>query len=155
MIIKLFGCGFLLLAASLVPLFKLRKERRRLALLEGWIDFLILVKSEIEYRMTPLSILLKKTDPEFIKLLGAEEKSLDGYLAASKKDLDEDSMESLSCLILAFDSSYREDLLSACDKTLSLLSQKRQRLAEELPKEKSGLFSISLLVAALAILLLW
>ena len=155
MIAKLFGCGLLFVASLSASVLKLRKEKRRLALIEGWINFLSFAKSEIEYAATPLSRLLEKTDPAFLELLGAEEKSLDGYLAASEKDLDRESVECLSSLVLSFGLSYREDLLTACKRTLSILSQKKQRLASELPKEKRQTLSISLLAAALAILLLW
>ncbi|MBQ7173287.1 MAG: hypothetical protein IJR88_04140 [Clostridia bacterium] len=155
MLLKICGCGLLFVSALAASVWKLRKARRQLLLLEGWIDFLTFVRGEIGSRMTPLFRILEATDPAFFELLGAKEKRLEDYLCASEKDLDRDSLEALSSFAAACETSYRADLLASCDRALFTLSQKRQELASELPKEKRRTFSISLLAVGLVILLFW
>lgn len=155
MIAKLFGCGLILAAAFAASLQKIKKEKRRLAIYDLWISFLSMAKSEIGYNLTPAAGLAKKIDPAFSELLFPCDGSPEGYLAASEKELDRDSFDALSAFLVALGSSYREDLLCACDRALAALEKKRQKLSLDLPQKTRALLSLSFLAAGLAILLLW
>ena len=155
MIGKLSGCALLLLFALGVASLSFGHEKRRLAVLDGWIAFLTLAKAEIECNLTPLKDLIQKADPAFTALLSPRENTLQGYFDASKNDLDQTSRDALAFLLVAFGSQSADDLLVSCSRCLDTLSRKRLELACELPKKKKQRFAFSVSAACLVILLLW
>ena len=155
MIPKLLGCALILVASFAASRLSVGQTKKRLALIEGWIGFLTLAKTEVEYNLTPLNDLLTKTDPSFLKLLDPKENRLESYLEASKKDLDRESYLILSSLVSSFGANFREELLLLCERCLASLSQKRREIAAELPTKKRQSLALSLSAAGLAILLLW
>lgn len=155
--IKLIGV-LLLLSAALFGVFYFHAiERRRLRVLEAWIELIGLIREQIDCFLTPLCDILRLADRQLLSTLSskASPSDLSELLSASAPFLDPDSKRHLSSLVRTLGSGYREDQIRACDYYLSQLRNRREELGGQMPARlKTG--GALILCAAIGIaLLLW
>ena len=152
---KLLG-GVLIIASGLAAsLLGMRRERRKLRVLEAWIDLLSHVRNQIDCYLKPLDEILAKID---VSDFGDPSKSpvtLSSLLASTQNDLGEEEKKLLTSLIREFGGSHREDQLKQCDYYIDQLRNRRQRRAEELTPRIRVTTAICLCASLGAAILLW
>ncbi len=135
-----------------------RKESEALRQNEGMMALLRTVRGQIECFARPIPEILSACERKELDACGyfGEDvpKDLLGVIGQCRR-YDEESVEIVSRFAEEFGRGYREDEVRACDYTLSLLDQRREVLAKELPAKKKRNTVLSVCAAlALALLLL-
>lgn len=135
MSVKLIGGLFLVGSGILTSLLAARQERRKLALLEGWISLLIHIRTQIDCYLATLGDILSALPRDLLSACLCEDKvsSPEELLEKSAPLLDKETYTLLSEFVREVGGCYREEQLRRCDHYISALEAIRQRRKAELP----------------------
>ena len=155
--IRLAGALLVLAMGALAAYGAARAEKRRLEVLEGWVDLIMYIRGQIDCFLTPLDEILQNCDRRVLDACLAPEnaRDLETVLAASLPYLDADARHLLERFLREVGTSYREEQLKRCDYYLNALSVLREKRAAELPVRRRLLTSLSLCAAIGTAILLW
>ena len=177
MIFKLLGTLLLLGAGGYISLALNRFERRRLAVLDGYISLLRYIKGQIECYAMPLPDILARADPGMIAAcLGvdptafAEAAFAEAALAEAAREeitplpalvresrlyLEPESERLLTALSGELGAGFRAEQVARCDYYLEALVGQRSKLADALPARLRVGSTICMCCAVAATILLW
>lgn len=156
MLFKLLGCGLLLSAGAFTAYRGVRAEKKRLDVVEAWIDLISELQSQISCYLRPIDEILGEIDKTIKKRLGAPQALTPiELLHASMPSLDRESARYLSTFVREVGGSYREEQLKKCDFCLSALQRQREKQAHELPSRQKLTFTLSILAPLGVAILLW
>ena len=155
--LKLLGGLLILGAGGLSALTLVRFERKRLTVLDGWLDLLLYVRGQIDCYLMPLDDILASADQVLLQACGAETRitSLPALFKLSSIYLDIESRRLLSSFVREIGSTYREEQLKRCDYYLEALRARREKIAAELPARMKMGVTVSLCTAIGIAILLW
>lgn len=154
---KLLG-GLLILAVGGVAAYGTSKyERKRLAVLDGWIDLIVYIRSQIDCYLMPLNEILQCGDRTVLDacMSPANATDLGAILDASSLYLDGERLRLLKNFVQETGSSYREEQLRRCDYYITALRTQREKIASELPARRRLCVTLCLCVACGTAILLW
>ncbi len=133
-----------------------RSASAALTQVEGWISFLRYVKLQVECFSLPISVILKRCDPNIFRgcgyFLDVPPENLE-ELVQRCSVRDETNREIIDGFAKDFGKSYREEQIRRCEYYLSLLEARRNFLVTQLPMKKK-LNSTLCIAGALAIVIL-
>ena len=126
--IKLAGSLLILSAGAVAALGSIRREKRRVNVLEAWIELLSHIRRQIDLYLMPMEEILAHADRALLACLShpSPPYTLKGLLAASRDDLDEETARRLSVWIGECGGSYRDKALKHCDDMLTFLQSQRE-----------------------------
>lgn len=156
-VLKLAGCLLILAAGGAAALFCIRAERRRLEVLDGWIDLIALVRSRIDCYLMPQDAILSSLDAEQLRRCGGTVPctSFPALSQASERFLSRESRRIVGSFAAGIGNGYRDEQVRACDYDLDALRDIRKRTAAELPSRIRVRTALCLTAALGAAILLW
>lgn len=155
--IKLVGSLLILAAGGFAAFGSVNREKKRLRVLEAWIELLSYIRGQIDLYLMPMDDILSHAEQSLLRRLGvsSQTRSLRVCLERTLPDLDDESRRLLSIWIRECGSSYREEELRRCDHTLRALREQRDRLASALPARLKLTVALPLCLSLGTAILLW
>lgn len=147
--LKILGILAVLFAGGIGAFSTVRYERRRLRVLDRWIDMIRYIRVQIDCYLTPLHEILAKFSP------GTSDIDLSSLLDSSRIYLDTDSIRLLESFIREIGGSYREEQLRNCDYCLGELRHKREKVSAELPMRQRLTVTLCACLSIGTAILLW
>ena len=157
MLLKILGICMILGAGGMAACSAVGTERRKLSVLDGWIDLILHIRGQIDCYLTPLEDILIHADP---KLLSAcmgtsKDRTPAELLRRSAPFLDPESNRLLEGFTREIGSSYREEQIKRCDHYLLVLQKNREQLASQLPARIKVSATLCICGALGTAILLW
>ena len=154
---KLLGSLLILCAGGMLAATVRRLERRRLSVLDAWIDLLIYMRGQIDCYLLPLDEILSAADKTLLLACSPAGRtdSLAALLQGALPYLDGEGRLLLVSLVRELGSSYREEQLKRCDYYVHALQICREKVAEALPARLKIGATLSICAAISAVILLW
>ncbi len=154
--LKLLGALLILGVGSLSAFLTARYERRRLSVLDGWLDLILYIRAQIDCYLRPLGEILSTRDAAHLdETLAAPDADLPAILEASSLYLDGDTNHLLEGFVREIGGGYREEQLKHCDYYISALRDHRTRVAAELPSRIRLTVALCICAALGTAILLW
>lgn len=137
--LKLIGGGLIVGSGAYAAYVSSQAERKKLSVLDGWLELLFYIREQIECFLTPQGELLKHASKETLKKCAGNAadapRDLQKLLGTATPYLDSESQQLLTAFLAELGSSYRQEQVRRCDQYLSKLQRIRGELALELPKK--------------------
>ncbi len=155
--IKLLGAALVLSVGVISAFGTVRYEKKRLSVLDGWIDLILYIRAQIDCYLTPLYEILSSSDPALMHACMSPEHETDlgAILRASSIYLDGNSKRLLESFIREIGSGYREEQVKLCDYYISALRTERAKVADELPTRMRLYAALCICVSLGTAILLW
>lgn len=155
--LKFIGCLLILAAGGGAAVLSVRTERRRLEVLDGWIDLIAYVRSRIDCFLMPQDAILASCDRRLILRCGGTLPCADfpALARAAESYLAPESRRQVGSFAEGIGSGYREEQVRACDYYIDALREIRKRQAEALPSRIRVRVALCLTAALGAAILLW
>lgn len=155
--LKILGAFLILSAGALCARTSVQYEKKRIRVIDGWIDLIFYIRSRIDCYLTPLGDILAERQDAITELYVPKKNATDlhAILSASTVYLDGETQRLLTGFVHEIGSSYREEQVRRCDYYITSLRTLRERNAAELPMRMRMSVTISLCIAIGAAVLLW
>ncbi len=155
--LKLLGCLMILSAGGLAAFSAVKYERRKLSVLDGWIDLIFHIRTQIDCYLMPLNEILEGTDRELLHACMGDGAAggLDTLLQNSQLYLGKEARRLLSAFVREIGTSYREEQVKRCDYYIASLRSLREKQMEELPARTRVCVALCLCAAFGIAILLW
>lgn len=124
-------------------------ERRRLRVLDEWIDLIRYIRSQIDCYLTPLSTILDDALHE------SAPTDLSALLSSTAPYLDGEAKRLLVTFTRDIGGGYREEQLKDCDFCIAELRRRREKNAEELPLRQRLSVTLCTCLSVGTAILLW
>ena len=147
--LKLLGVLAMLLSGGIGAWSAVCYERRRLRVLDGWLDMIRHLRSQIDCYLTPICDVLDTLLPPDTA------SDLSSLLSATQLYLDEDTRRLLASFANELGGGYREEQLRHCDFCTAELRRKRERIAAELPARQRLSVTLCACLSIGTAILLW
>ena len=154
---KILGGGLILGTGIAAAFLGVRREKRKLLILDGWIDLISLIRNQIDCYLTPLDEILQKAEP-LISLPQAKEgaaPTLFSLFDATAWGLGEEEKRLINEFVHEIGNGYREDQIQKCGYYLESLRSLRRARAAELSPRIRVMLAVSLCASLGAAILLW
>jgi hypothetical protein len=157
LLIKTLGMGLVLSAGSLAAYSATHFEKRKLSVIDAWIDLILHIRAQIDCYLMPLDEILAGTDEEILKscMCRTPHPDLFNLLEASSPYLIPQAKRLIAAFVKEIGGSYREEQLRRCDYYVNALRMLRQKIADDLPAKTKVCITFSLCLAIGVIILLW
>jgi len=155
--VKLVGTLTLLAVGGAFATSSVQAERRRLSMLDAWIELLLTVRREIDCYLRPIDEILKGCPPSLRHACaaGGNGDTPEELLRDAAPHLDRDAYRLLERFSGEIGSTYREEELRCCDFYIQALRSHRDAVAAEHPARVKLGVTLSLSAALGTIILLW
>ncbi len=153
--LKLTGSLLVLGVGLWAALLKAHREKRRLTLLDAWIDLIAEIRNQIDCYLTPLHEILARADLSAFSLSAQNTKSLSSLLSATREELGEEEVRLLSSFVRRIGNFYREDQVKQCNYYIDHLRELRKKRAAELMPRVRVTLAICLCSSLCVAILLW
>lgn len=155
--LKILGAILIIGMGALAAKTGMTHEKKKLAVLDGWLGLLLYVRGQIDCYLMPLDEILSSADKDLLHAAGAGHPptSWEGLLRAAMPYLGKESARLLTSFTRELGTSYREEQLRRCDYYLVALEKERDRLAATLPARLKLCTATSLCTAIGTAILLW
>lgn len=132
-------------------------EKKKLTVIDGWLDLLRFIQEQIDCYLTPVEEMLSVADKTLLKKCHCQrtDRTLEAGLKRSARYLNAEEHRLLSAFVKEIGGSYREEQLKRCDYYRQALLTLRQKQAEELNSKIKLCRGMSVCIAIGAALLLW
>lgn len=153
---KLIGGGMILGVGMATAVFGIRREKRKLTVLDGWIDLISRIRSQIDCYLTPLDEILRTATLN--GLCNTKERgqtSLAELLQATAGGLGEEERRLLGAFVGEIGNGYREDQIQKCNYYLEALRALRRERAAGLSPRIRVLLALCLGASLGTTILLW
>ena len=156
-LIKLLGALLVLSVGGFSAFGTVRYEKKRILVLDGWIDLILYIRSQIDCYLTPLGEILLGTDPDLMRacMSGNGETDLAAMLRSSSIYLDGSTKRLLESFVRKIGGGYREEQIKHCDYYVSALRATKERMSGELPTRIRLYSTVSICTAIGTAILLW
>lgn len=155
--VKLFGVLLILGVGIFASVSAVRYEKRRLAVIDGWLDLIFYIRGQIDCYLTPLNEILLSGDRQLLDACMSPHNATDlhAILRASSVYLDGSAKRLLEGFVREIGSTYREEQVRRCDYYMTALRTQREKLSAELPMRLRLSVTICLCIALGTAILLW
>ena len=156
--LKWIGAVCMMAAGLWTALVMIGRERKRLTVLEAWIELIDHIRTEIDLYLTPLDEALQSAEPTLFKKLGVDSNApieLDTLVKKSEPFWERESRRAIQTLVRELGASYREQQIKQCELQRSILERVREAVAAQLPQKTRLYTTLCLCTAAGLLILLW
>ena len=136
---KIFGAFLTALSGIMLSVTLNRRASLSLGRAEGWERLIGLIKREVECFSLPISDILARTDGELLALCGYTGKAVPkdlSELVAGTAFCDAETMGIAQGFAAEFGKCYRDEQVGRCAYFLSLMEERRRKLASEMPARR-------------------
>ncbi len=152
---KLFGAALTMGAGVFGACHASVREKKRLAVTDGWIELIDLIKVQIDCFLLPVDEIFATVPAPLLLRCGEDARSPTALLEAARPYLDNETLRLLEGFVGALGGSYREEQLKRCEYTLSALRERRGQTATETANRIKLCTTLSVSAAVGALILLW
>ncbi len=148
----------LLLGTGTLTAFSLSHyERKRLSVLNGWLDLIFYIRTQIDCYLTPIDQIFDQAPSVLLQACMGDRhaKNPAELLRRSKPYLDRESAELLEAFTREIGCCYREEQVKRCDYYLSALRLQRDKQTTELPARLRSRSALCVCCAFGLAILLW
>lgn len=155
--VKLLGTLAILAVGAAAAFRCAENERRRLSVLDAWLELLRTLHRQIDCYQKPINEILAGCDPSLRRACGAgrDSETLCGLLSAAAPLLDDEVRRRLEDFAKEAGSAYREEELRHCDFYIRALGEHRDALAKAHPMRVRLAVTLSISAALGTVILLW
>ena len=155
--LKLFGALLILFVGGVSAYLAVRYEKKRLTVLEGWIDLILYIRGQIDCYLMPMPEILASGDRALFEacMSPANAADLPEILHASSIYLDGGTKRLLESFVREIGTGYREEQLRRCDYFVDVLRTQREKTAAELSARIRLAVALCLCTALGTTILLW
>ena len=163
LIFKIFGSTSILLSAAIFYLETRKYEKEKLKQTDAYIAFMRYIKKQIDCFSAPITSIIKQCGKNLLSDCGINYENINDFSSDSLfSDLiescdfyiDGEAIEILQKFGQEFGKTYRDEQLRSCDYYTSELVKYREKIAQEIPKERKMRFAICFCISMSVILLL-
>jgi len=156
-ILKLFGVILILGAGASAVSFSVRFEKRKIAVLAGWIDLIRYIRAQVDCYPLPLPQILERADHALFESCFCRHPTPDltTIYHASQIYLDAEAKRLLSSFVREFHYETRAELLRRSDYYAGELGRLREKRMEEFTAKSRVIFAVCMGAAILISILLW
>ncbi len=136
---KIFGAFLTALSGIMLSVTLNRRASLSLKRVEGWERLMGRIKREVECFSLPISDILARTDVELLTLCGYTGKAAPkdmSELVAGTVFCDGETMGIAKRFASEFGKCYRDEQVGRCAYFLSLMEERRRKLASEMPARR-------------------
>ena len=157
MLLKLLGCLMLLGTGTLAALSLNLYEKRRLSVLDGWLDLIFYIRTQIDCYLTPIEQIFADAPPSLTEACMGDRhtKTPSELLKHSRFYLDHDAFRLLDSFAREIGSCYREEQVKRCDYYITSLRNLREKQTTALPARLRARSALCLCAAFGLAILLW
>lgn len=155
--IKLLGTLAILTVGGAVAFRSAESERRRLSVLDAWLELLQTLYREIGCFQRPINEILMRCAPHLRSACGAgkDGETLGELLSAASPLLDPEARRLLEKFAKEAGASYREAELKNCEFYVRALRDRRDEIAKATPMRVKLAVTLSISAALGTVILLW
>lgn len=156
-LIKTIGVGLILTAGSFASYTAVRYEKKKLSVLDAWIDLIFHIRGQIDCYLTPLDEILACADRDVLLacMCRTPHPNLKTLLDSSSPYLGGECKRLLTAFVREIGGSYREEQLRRCDYYINILRAIRDKMATELPARVKLSVTVGICAALGAAIILW
>lgn len=156
-LIKLLGAVLILSVGGFAAYSTARYEKKRLTVIDGWIDLIFYIRAQIDCYLKPLDKILVEGDRTILDACMSPRGARDPQtvLTASSLYLDGEVKRLLESFVREIGAGYREEQLRRCDYYTEALRKQRDKIAAELPARRRLCVALCLCIAIGTAILLW
>lgn len=156
-VLRLLGGMLILFSGGMAAFCSVRYERLKISVLDGWLDLIFYIRTQIDCYLTPLGEILANADPGLFRacMYRGRPSGLNALLESTRFYTDAETHRLLRAFIKELGSSYREEQVRRCDYYISVLRGIRDRQMAELPARQKVRATLCACAAAGALILLW
>ena len=156
--LKVIGAACMMTAGLLMALGTIGYERKRLAVLEAWIELIDHLRTEIDLYLTPLDEAFENADATLYKKFGIDTNSPilpKTLVKVSEPFLDGEPLRAIQTLVRELGATYRDHQIKQCEQQGAILESVRKTLASQLPQKTKLYTTLCLCSCAGILILLW
>jgi hypothetical protein len=155
--LKFLGVLLILSVGIFAAFVSVEYEKKRLSVVDGWIDLILYIRGQIDCYLTPIGDILSGGDRALFEACMSPSNAADlpAILGASEIYLDGDARRTLESFVREIGTGYREEQLKRCDFFISSLRSQRERIAAALPMRVRLCATLCVCIALATAILLW
>ncbi len=155
--LKLCGALLILSVGAISAYISVHYEKKRLSVVDGWIDLILYIRGQIDCYLMPIGDILSGGDRALFEacMSPANAADLPAILKSSSTYLDGEAQRLLESFVREIGPGYREEQLRKCDYFLASLRTQRERIAAELPGRVRLSATLCICTALATAILLW
>lgn len=156
MMIKASGALMIIFASVFVSSDLIKREKRRIECVEGFLSLVLYINNSIECYSMPVKKILSHCDPSIMKKLGLDPTVSDfGQMISScEVFLSDDSLKTLREFSSTLGKSYRDVQIRTCSKTIAELEGQRNALKAAYPSKRKTVIAICAALGGMAVIAL-
>ena len=155
--LKLLGVLLILSVGVFSAFVSVQYEKKRLTVVDGWIDLILYIRGQIDCYLLPIGDILSGGDRALFEACMSPSNAADlpAMLEASGIYLDGDAKHTLESFVREIGAGYREEQLKRCDFFISSLRTQRERIAAALPMRVRLCATLCICLSLATAILLW
>ena len=155
--LKFLGALLILSVGIFAAFVSVQYEKKRVSVVDGWIDLILYIRGQIDCYLMPLNDILSGGDRALFEACMSPSNAADlpAILSASQIYLDGDSKRTLEGFVREIGTGYREEQLKRCDFFISSLRSQRERIAAALPLRVRLCSTLCICLSLATAILLW
>ncbi len=155
--LKFLGALLILAVGVFAAFVSVQYEKKRLSVVDGWIDLILYIRSQIDCYLMPLDDILSGGDRALFEACMSPSNAADlpAILEASGIYLDGDGKRLIEGFVREIGAGYREEQIKRCDFFISSLRTQRERIAAQLPLRTRLCATLCICIALATAILLW
>lgn len=155
--LKLLGVLLILSVGVFSAFVSVQYEKKRLTVVDGWIDLILYIRGQIDCYLLPIDDILSGGDRALFEACMSPSNAADlpAMLEASGIYLDGDAKHTLESFVREIGAGYREEQLKRCDFFISSLRNQRERIAAALPMRIRLCATLCICLSLATAILLW
>lgn len=155
--LKFLGALLIFAVGVFAAFVSVQYEKKRLSVVDGWIDLILYIRSQIDCYLMPLDDILSGGDRALFEACMSPSNAADlpAILEASGIYLDGDGKRLIESFVREIGAGYREEQIKRCDFFISSLRTQRERIAAQLPLRTRLCATLCICIALATAILLW
>ena len=155
--LKLLGALLILSVGVFAAFVSVQYEKKRLSVVDGWIDLILYIRGQIDCYLMPIDSILSEGDRALFEACMSPSNAADlpAILNASEIYLDGDAKRTLDSFVREIGAGYREEQLKRCDFFIASLRVQREKIAAALPLRIRLCATLCICIALATAILLW
>ena len=155
--LKFLGALLILSVGIFAAFVSVQYEKKRLSVVDGWIDLILYIRGQIDCYLMPIGDILSNGDRALLEACMSPSNAADlpAILASCDIYLDGDAKHTLESFVRDIGTGYREEQLKRCDYFITSLRAQRERIAAALPLRMRLCATLCICIALITTILLW
>ena len=155
--LKILGALLILSVGVFAAFISVQYEKKRLTVVDGWIDLILYIRGQIDCYLLPIGDILSGGDRALFEacMSPSNAANLPAILEASGIYLDGEARHTLESFVREIGAGYREEQLKRCDFFIASLRNQRERIAAALPMRIRLCATLCICLSLATAILLW